>query len=249
MSSTRASRMGTPVLYRTQSSVNNNSVQIEDTSAPTTWWAPVSRWEKQWVVPNGARAPPVLAKPLPYDVKILKYTRVMEKRRPSFVDETGSPEEASAVDVEQDVEQDPEADEASSSTRAQTAEDLEADNPSEQDIDMENDEQNTEDVPPRESASDDIDEIEQLQSTASIVEENVEILGPDADIVTAMDVDDALSHPMEMTVHHDPKPRLHSTSPTTTAQPLATSPTKHSPVNPAPISPAPVRPSDAESKP
>ncbi|KAJ3182727.1 hypothetical protein HDU87_008066 [Geranomyces variabilis] len=202
MSSTRASRMGTPVLLRTAT----GAVEEAD-SAPLTWWSPVSRWDKTWVVPAGATGPSFLAKPSPYQPKILKYVRVSEKRRPSFTDDPTSPfPEVLPVDEDADRSVESLDDTNAMSTQPQTEVDVLSER--DMDNDMQVDETGLEEPSGTGGATDDdIDEREQIASTQSIVQENVEVMGPDGDIVTARDVENALSHPLKMSAYHDHYPR------------------------------------------
>ncbi|KAJ3146063.1 hypothetical protein HDU86_000562 [Geranomyces michiganensis] len=219
MSSTRASRMGTPVLMR----AGNSTAEESESSAPTTWWSPVSRWDKAWVVPAGATGPSFLAKPSPYQPKIFKYVRVSEKRRPSFTDDPTSPF-PETLPADEDAERAAESldDTNAMSTQPQTEIDVlsERDMDVDLQVDEQVDESNMEEPSGTGAATDDdIDEREQIASTQSIVQENVEVLGPDGDIVTAKDVENALSHPLKMSTYHDHYPRHASPRKETAASP------------------------------
>ncbi|KAJ3007983.1 hypothetical protein HKX48_008830 [Thoreauomyces humboldtii] len=221
MSSTRAS---TP--FRPQAP----APEPEEDPAKIPWWAPVSRWERKWVVPNAAKLAPVLAKPIPYDAKLFKYTRVEERRRPSFKDDSGTPSVAGSV-VEDAGPGDaadaiPPSEAPAVTNAADVVKEIGDDVKTDVEVDVEADAQNAgpgvEQLQLQERPGDDPDAMDQLESTQSIVEENIEMLADTSEIVTAMDVDEALSHPYAMAGPADDRLKLHQkslTSPTAPSDP------------------------------
>ncbi|KAI8823344.1 uncharacterized protein EV422DRAFT_350765 [Fimicolochytrium jonesii] len=184
----RPSRLGTPADF-----------SRTDETAQLTWWTPVVRWEKKWVTPVGATGPSILPKGLTHEPRILKYVKVSEKRRPSFVDD----DEGSLSPEPSNAELEQEEDNAQPATH-----DLEGDNASEEDLDADADpdgDTGTVEELQRQERPDNVDEMEQLESTQLIVEEAIEMSGAGRDLITAKDVEEALSHPMQSSPHvrHD----------------------------------------------
>ncbi|KAJ3292127.1 hypothetical protein HK104_005551 [Borealophlyctis nickersoniae] len=197
--------------------------------AAAPWWSPVSRWEKQWVVPAGARfgnglvatlgaRPGVIPKPSPYSVEICKWVKT-SKMPPSF-----------DSDPESDVDEPDEDVPATPPVVADTTVDV---LPTTTPVDIPDPDTDVPGQPSEKDAVQDKVEIDgeestplDVEGTKRIVEEEFELVGKNEEF-TAMDVDEVLSHPSDsVTVGH--------TSNNNKKSPTKTSPT--SPVSPAPAS-------------
>ncbi|KAI9003567.1 hypothetical protein BC832DRAFT_592988 [Gaertneriomyces semiglobifer] len=176
------------------------------------WYAPVTRWEKRWTNPRGTKTgttamvatlgprPGVLPKPSPYEAKIFKYVKVPSKRPVSFDDDEDTyvmedSQVQSVVDEEDtNVEQDVEGALEDAVTESNKEDDGLAEDSS--------DAVETVEALQQQETADNQDEMEQLEANASIVEENIEMLGP-GNMASPKDVEEALSHPMSMGLPHE----------------------------------------------
>ncbi|KAJ3185840.1 hypothetical protein HDU85_001209 [Gaertneriomyces sp. JEL0708] len=176
------------------------------------WYAPVTRWEKKWTNPRGTKTgttamvatlgprPGVLPKPSPYEAKIFKYVKVPSKRPVSFDDDEDtyvmedSQVQSVADEEDTNVEQDAEGTLEDAVTESNKEDDGLAEDSS--------DAVETVEALQQQETADNQDEMEQLEANASIVEENIEMLGP-GNKASPKDIEEALSHPLSMGLPHE----------------------------------------------